>query len=101
MQAQLPFAEQDLAEVLESIRCERVGEAPRGILFGFFEQETLAAITLRDHHPQRIGLHVLLNSSQTPLAVFKHIFTHELLHAVISAPGRSPRAFSIRDVGRF
>jgi len=85
MQPHLPFAGRDLAEVLESIRCERVAAAPRDIPIGFFEQKELAAITLGDHRFQGIGLHVLLNSLQTPLLLFKYIFTHELLHTVVPA----------------
>lgn len=82
----LPFVSCDLRAVLDQVRRDRV-PAPQGkISILFVVQEPLACIQ-HDQTTAEILLHNLLNTSETPTAVFRHILTHEMLHLVI--PGRS------------
>jgi len=70
----------DLQSILHSIRIERFPEIPDSFEVSFVRGSTLAFI----NKPYRIiYLHDLLNHPQTPLDVFKFIFTHELVHMIV------------------
>lgn len=82
-QAVFPFVPFDLHAVLETVRRERVPQAPAGIPVAFYEQETLACIHFLKGVPTEIGLHAILNRTELPGMVLRFLFTHELLHTVI------------------
>lgn len=77
----LPYTSCDLRAVLDRVRCERVPKPSGQIPVLFIAQDSLAC--LRHHEAAEILLHRLLNTPETPVAVFLHIFTHEMLHLVI------------------
>jgi hypothetical protein len=88
-QAVFPFVPFDLPAVLETVRRERVPQAPAGIPVAFYEQESLACIHFREGGATGIGLHAILNRAELPEMVLRFLFTHELLHTVI--PSREIR----------
>ncbi len=88
-QAVFPFVPFDLPAVLESVRRERVPDAPAGIPVAIYEQEPLACINFQAGVATGIGLHAILNRAELPEMVLRFLFTHELLHTVI--PSREIR----------
>lgn len=80
----LPCVSCDLAAVLGQVRRDRVPGPTGQIPVLFVAQEPLACI-LHDQTTAEILLHRLLNTPETPPAVFLHVFTHEMLHLVIPA----------------
>ena len=88
-QAVFPFVPFDLPAVLESVRRERVPEAPAGIPVAIYEQKPLACINFQEGVPTEIALHAILNRAELPEMVLRCIFTHELLHTMI--PSREIR----------
>lgn len=82
LQPCLSWVSFDLRAVLERLRRERVAVCRREVTIFFVVQEPLACITTAEAMAE-IRIHPLLNSPETPLLVFQHVLTHELLHLVV------------------
>lgn len=78
----LPCVSCDLGAILSRVRRERVPNPSGQIPVLFVVQDPLACI-LHGEDTAEILLHRLLNTPETPAAVFLHILTHEMLHLVI------------------
>jgi len=98
----LPCVSYDLAAVLDQVRNERVPEPKGRIPVRFVAQAPLACI-IHDESSAEIMLHQMLNTPETPLAVFLHILTHEMLHLAIQPrrirgkEKRHPPEFFVRE----
>jgi hypothetical protein len=80
----LPCVSCDISVVLDQVRRDRVPGPTGQIRVLFIAQQPLACI-LQDQATAEILLHPLLNTPDTPPAVFLHLLTHEMLHLVIPA----------------